>query len=212
MALSNYTPFFLADEIAKSGGYLKAAAIRKDYSRMRKIAQKRLKRFEGTEWVNTEVYKYNVNRFRRLDQIKSAGELAYLTADLYRFLQSETGTITGLKKQRKATIAKMHEKGYTFITNANFIAFTQFMQALRSAGIARLYDSERLGHIFAEEYEEGVPPEELSEKFKQYTAAQIAEGRADSLYHMSIDDMREVAENANSRTTPKKNTGRNRKR
>lgn len=211
--MSNYVPGFLADEIVKSGGVLKAAVIRKDYSRMRKIAQKRLKRFEGTEWVDSDVYRYNKNRFKRLDQIKTAGELALLTVEVQRFLQSPTGSITGLKKQRTDIIAQMHEHGYTWITAKNFRQFTKFMDKLRSSGIARMFDSERLGEMLSESVEQGVTADELARDFEKFVAKEVKSGRASKLPRMSTDELkRRLGGNGDSGKSTRQSSGRNRKR
>ena len=56
-----YNPAFIADKYEEDLGLIDRAAIRADYSSMRKLANQRLKRFEGTQWEKSEIYKFNKN-------------------------------------------------------------------------------------------------------------------------------------------------------
>lgn len=206
---SSINPFFIADAIADSGGVLKAAAIRKEYSHLRKTAQKRLSRFAGTEWMNSSTYRTYSGKFKRLDEIKSAEELAHLLVDVRLFLESPTGSISGLKKARAQSIATLHEHGYTFVNKSNFATFTAFMDKMRSAGIARIFDSERLAELAAEAAEEGVSADELSEAFTRYVKNEQSAGRGNQLSQKSTEQLQKgVDKNANNRKSTRKAAGR----
>lgn len=209
---ADYNPFFLADEIARSGGVLKAAAIRKDYSNLRKTAQKRLNRFEGTEWMNSNTYRYNKGKFKKLDEIKSAEELAHLLVDVKLFLESPTGSISGLKKQRAEIIESMHEHGYTWINAQNFKGFTEFMDSVRAAGIARLYDSDRLGELYNESRSKGVSSEELAKDLAKFTRKEVKAGRAGTIPQMDSGELARRIHGDNNRKSTSNASGRSRKR
>ena len=86
--------------------------LRKEYSRLRKIAQKRLARFVGTEWEKSEVFKRNYGKYPLLADIKSPTQLRYELAALARFINAETSSVSGLKRQRAKTIETLKDKGY----------------------------------------------------------------------------------------------------
>ena len=206
---SSINPFSIADAIADSGGVLKAAAIRKEYSQLRKTAQKRLSRFEGTEWMNSSVYRAYSTKFKRLDEIKSAEELAHLLVDVRLFLELPTGSISGLKKARAQSIATLHERGYTFVNASNSATFTRFMDKMRSAGIARIFDSERLAELAAEAAEEGVSADELSEAFTRFVKNEQSAGRGNRLSQKSTEQLQKGVDiNANNRKSTRKAAGR----
>lgn len=69
--------------------------MRKEYTRMRDIAQKRLKRMGSTIYTSMDIYKYNVNRFKKLKDIKTDRELRQMLSDVSRFVNNEASTLRG---------------------------------------------------------------------------------------------------------------------
>lgn len=152
-----------------------AKEIRQDYKELRKLANRRLERFKGTEWEDSKQYKRNAGRYKKLSEIKSDRELAYLLTDLQRFTSSDTSTVRGLARHRNATIETLREHGYDFINRNNIRAFGDYMEQLRAKGIARLYDSARLADVFETAEKKRVSPDEVLQKFVEYEAQQARE-------------------------------------
>lgn len=69
--------------------------LRKEYTRLRDIAQKRIKRLGQSYFKNSEAYKYNEDRFKLLKDIKTDHELRMLLSDLSKFVNSPSSTIRG---------------------------------------------------------------------------------------------------------------------
>lgn len=165
--------FYVPNEIADA---LKnpelAKAIKQDYSQMRRIANRRLENFKGTEWESSKQYKMNAGKYKPLSEIKSDKELAHLLSDLHKFTSSKTSTVTGLKEQRNQAVEVLRERGYDFINNKNIKAFGDFMEDLRQRKIAGLYDSERLAEIFETAEREKVDPKTVAERFTDYERKQ----------------------------------------
>ena len=82
-----YIPYQLKD--------IDPGLLRKEYTRLRDISQKRLKRLAASEFSDSEAYKYNVDRFKKIKDIKSDAELRILLSDLSRFVNAESSTIKG---------------------------------------------------------------------------------------------------------------------
>ena len=167
-----YNPLFLADKYEEDTGTINRAAIRADYSAMRKVAMKRLKRFEGTQWAKSQIYKNNKNRFKKLDEVKDSEELAHLIVDLRNFLDNPLSTVSGQKRNIKPVLEALHERGFTFVNANNFSDFAIFMDRMRALGLSRLYDSEQSAEIWNKAREKGADPSEVAEAFNKFTDTQ----------------------------------------
>ncbi len=169
-----YNPHFLLNVMrSEKGEYpITEADIRKEYSRLRQQANRNLARFVGTEWEDTQVYRYNAQRYKTLAEIDKGGgvrELASLLTDLHEYVNAKTATISGLERQRAQAIETLHDRGYTFVNKDNFKMFTQFMDDLRQKKIASLYDSERLAELFSTAEKTGVSIASLEQRLLTYT-------------------------------------------
>jgi hypothetical protein len=162
-----YTP-----EGAKS---LSDRQLRKEYSRLRSIARKRLERFEhgkSREWMDTEVYRQNRGKYKPLKEMESNRELRYLFSDLSRFIMAETSTTTGLEKQRKQAIETFHAHGYEFINEAHYHKFTDFMEYARIANQNRIYDSERVARFYEATEKKKMSAIEMQKAFRSWSRKQ----------------------------------------
>ena len=124
------------------------AKVRKEYTRLRDIAQKRLKRLEAAGLAYTEVYKKNVKHYPKLSQIKSKNELSSRLADLARFIGSERSTVSGFKAIKEKSLKTLHEHGYSFVTKENYEQFAQFMAEYRYQKLDMIYDSGEAADTF----------------------------------------------------------------
>lgn len=141
--------------------------LRKEYSRLRSVAQKRLKNFEGTEWTDTTVYRYNKGRYVTLKNIKNKQELVHLLSDVARFLTAEAGSVTGLKEIRKKALETWHAKpGYDWLNEGNYMAFTRFLEFAREFKKAPYLD--RATEIYKAAEDQGVDPETIKKNFEWY--------------------------------------------
>lgn len=153
------------------GSKIPLPEARKEYSRLRKIALKRLKRMEGTEWETSAVYKINIKKYPTLKNIKSERELGYLLSDLSVFIVKPTSTLRGLKQDRAKRIATLHKSGYLFVTKENFADFTRFMAFMESEYVGNMLDSDQVARLYSRAAD--VPTEEEPEKrdlFKEFEA------------------------------------------
>ena len=139
-----YSPVFLR-HILNTG---EAAKVRKEYTRLRDISQKRLKRLAAAGLADTEVYKKNVNHYPKLSEIKSANELSARLSDLSRFIKSDRSTVSGFKSVMEKSLNTLHEHGYTFVTKENYKDFVEFMAEYRYQHLDQIYDSGEAADTF----------------------------------------------------------------
>lgn len=168
-----YNPLFLADKYEEDIGLIDRAAIRADYSSMRKLANQRLKRFEGTQWEKSALYKFNKNRFKRLDQVKNPEELAHLLVEVKSFLENPLSTVTGQQRRIEDTVETLQEQGFTFVNTKNFSDFAMFMDRMRALNLANIYDSEQSAEVWNTLRKKGASPAEVAEAFNQYTKERL---------------------------------------
>lgn len=97
---------------------------------MRDIAQKRLQRLRVAE-PQSYAYTRNAGRYPAA-RGQSTEQLRALLPDLAKFIAARTGTVTGIRAQRRAALETLHEHGYTGITKNNIAAFGEYMEAWRA--------------------------------------------------------------------------------
>ena len=119
----------------------KQKEVRKEYTRLRDIAQKRLKRLEKAGLTNTAIYQSNYKRFKKLKDIKSNSELASRLSDLARFIKDPRSTKKKLFEIRDKSLKTLHSHGYKFVNKDNYYDFAKFMEEYRNKMLDMEYDS-----------------------------------------------------------------------
>lgn len=141
-----YAPVHIRNLI-KSGD---KAAVRKEYTRLRDISQKRLKRMAKTDFTRTQIFKKNINHYPKLKDIQSDIELASRLSDLSRFVKTSMSTVSGQEKYIKKSLITLHKNSYTFVNRENFFDFADFMEEYRAQALDMIYDSGEATDVFEE--------------------------------------------------------------
>ena len=123
------------------------SALRKEYTRLRKIANKRLARLQASKYKDSELAKEYAGGFEILANV---ADLPRELTTLARFVASERSSITGLKRMEKQSISTLHQHGYKFVNAGNVGQFGAFMEEMRQAGYSKLYSSEFLANWWSE--------------------------------------------------------------
>ena len=141
--------------------------INAEYSRLRSIAMKRLKRMSESEFRTSQLYLQNKSAFPSIREEKGRNIEYRLTA-VARFLEAGS-TLSELREKRDEIIETLNRHGYKFVNRQNFNRFTDFMDEYRTRKLNRLYDSERAAQLFNISEEKNIPEDILFSDFKQYT-------------------------------------------
>lgn len=136
-------------------------ALRKEYSRLREIANRRLKRLLASEYKETDLAKEYAGGFAILAEVE---DLPRELTILARFVASERTSVTGLQRIEKQTISTLHQHGYTFVNAGNVGQFGAFMEEMRQAGYSKIYSSEFLATWWSEQ---GKSKRSNADKLKQ---------------------------------------------
>lgn len=138
-AIKHYNPQYLMNNYSPS-------EIRKEYSRIRAIAVKRLTRLAKAGFGETPVYKYNVFNTKKLSELAEK-QVPLALSQLACFLENPLSTVTGQKAQRKQKIEKLQSYGYD-VNEKNFQSFVDFMELLTQQAIELQYDSEAVVELW----------------------------------------------------------------
>lgn len=143
--------------------------IRAEYTRLRDIAQKRIKRLGESEFSDTEIYRKYRGGFPKLADIANRTNLAYKLAELSRFVSAQTTTVSGLRQQRARSLKTLQQHGYSFVNMKNYTQFGKFMEGYREKISAK---SQRPSDVIVELYFQterlGLDPAAVERDFNFY--------------------------------------------
>lgn len=141
------------------------ASVRKEYTRLRDISQKRLKRLKAEGLDDTQAYLRNYRHYPKLKDIKSDSELAARLSDLARFITAKGSTVSGQKDIMKKSISTLHDTGYTFVNEGNFRDFGKFMEEYRNQMLDMSYDSGDAADLYGVVVKHQLDPEKVKADF-----------------------------------------------
>lgn len=148
---------------------LSIAEKRKEYARLRKIANARLKNFEGTPYTSTQTYIKNAGKFIPQSQI-SDRDIKYMLYDVAKFVDAKTSSVSGMRDIERRTIETAHERGMTWLNKGNLRDFGRYMDFLRAKYGAKNFDSERAQEVYGVATKKGLNSDEILKDFTFWKA------------------------------------------
>lgn len=162
-------PAFYTPEAVKQsrnpGHNYTTAEYRKEYQRLYKVAQKRLRSFENAGRTDAAAYRYNIDRLKPSTQLTDA-QLGRALNDVYRMLTSVRGSVTGLRRWETEQVERFHEMGLDFINKGNLREFGAFMEEARTQNLDKIYGSEQVVRLFGEAVRKKIDPESIAADFR----------------------------------------------
>lgn len=154
-----YTPAHLLSKTVTQ------SEIRKEYTRLRDIAQKRIKRLGQSEFKDTEAYQKYKQGFPKLKDIKNETQLAYMLSALHKYVASNQ-TVSALRKQRKESLKTLHRHKYNYVNEKNYQKFANFMEDYRQAQLDRkAWGSPDTADLYYQVERLGLDPEKVAKDF-----------------------------------------------
>lgn len=163
-----YTP------AALMSGRVTEADARKEYTRLRDIAQKRLKRMGQSMFRDTQAYRLNKDAYPVLKEVKAgkngrpSADLAYKLSALSRFVSSKQGSVAGMTGIMKRNIKTLHSHGYSFVNQENYLDFARFMEEWRAQGLDKEYDSGDAVELYEQVQRHHMNPTRVAEEFEYW--------------------------------------------
>lgn len=155
----DYTPFAIQEIWTER-------EARKEYSRLRNIVVKRLKRIEEVDPEAKILKRWQPDAFKTLKEIKNMRELSHLLSDVAYLVNAKTASLTGREQMKKEAIEELRKQGLDIDTK-NLKEFGDFMELVRDFAKDRIYDSERAAELFSE-YSETFDKKELLQAYKKW--------------------------------------------
>lgn len=153
---------------ALRSGTLTPEEMRSHYSYLRKIANKRLQRFVGSEFEDAQSYIKNVGKFVPLSDINNERELMFKLYEVNKFVRARSSSVTGLRQIRNETIETFHDRGFTWVNKNNIKQFGDYLEYMRAKYGAKQFDSERAAELFGmiQKGNVGLNVEDVQNDFK----------------------------------------------
>ena len=156
-----YNPYGLAQ--------LPEADVRKEYTRMRNAAVKRISHIiSDPRWGK----KPCVPATPKLADLRTPAQVRLALADLHKWMVRRTSSVSGLNNALRRSVKTLRERYGIEVTMDNVDVFGEFMEWARVQSLGRLYDSERIAELM----DEGEDLDSLKDKFKQYLKESEQEG------------------------------------
>ncbi len=155
----DYTPFAIQEVWTEK-------EARKEYSRLRNIVVKRLKRIEEVEPGAKILKRWQPEDFKTLKEIKNTRELSHLLSDVAYLVNAKSASLKGREQIKKEAIEELQKQGLN-INTKNLKEFGDFMELVRDFAKDRIYDSERAAELFSD-YSESFDKKELLTAYKKW--------------------------------------------
>ena len=146
------------------GAGIPKTEIRKEYTRLRDILQKRIKTVQKSEFAGQGIAGQFPQGLPKLAEIRPE-DLPYLLQQAATAINSSSGSLKGLRRRRSETIKSLQERGYTNIDETNISSFARFMEEARERGLERVYGSDTIATLYDTTLAIGVSPEEVMKDF-----------------------------------------------
>lgn len=148
--------------------------LRREYSRLKSIAKKRIKRLESSDYAKLSGYRTVMGYLLPLKDFRPGlddAQLKHSYMAVEKFLNSSTSTIRGIRAEVREKVAQLNDSGYKFVNEKNFASFVEFMAWVR-------------GYNTAMEYE--YIPEDAMAVFEQGQKKNLSEEELQGLYESAM--------------------------
>lgn len=157
-------------ELQNSAQVFTVREARAEYSRLRKIAQKRLARLGVSEFSTSTTFQNWQRGFAALERGAPERTVRKALYDVARFLNLRTSSVSGARRARKQFVEAMHERGYSFINARNADEFGRFMKEVKKHEDYRGRDSEQLVELYKTAKEKRISPLSLAQNYEKWFA------------------------------------------
>ena len=138
--------------------------IRKEYSRLRDVLNKRIQRINESDFAGQGIAGQFPKGLPKLADI-APGDLPYLLQQAATALNSRGGSLKGLQTRQSETIKSLRERGYTNISDSNIRAFANFMEEARDRGLEKVYGSDTIATMYDSIVALDISPEAIMQDF-----------------------------------------------
>ena len=151
-------------ELAGSFSY---ADAKKEYTRLRNIANKRLKRLAEAGYEYTDIYRANAGKYPSVRSFETPRQLYQQLSSLAWFISAKGSTVSG-QKDTEAKIQAALTEHFGTPADMDLKKFGSFMEFMRAKYAGKQYDSERAAKIYRESLKKGITLQQLERHQKVF--------------------------------------------
>lgn len=151
------------------GAGIPKGEIRKEYTRLRDILNKRIKRIQESDFKNQGIAGKFPGGLPKLADI-TPEDLPYMLQQAATALTSKSGSLKGLQQRKQSAVESFRERGYTQINESNFNEFVNFLEEAKDRGIAKVYGSDYIVNMYENSQAIGISPDEIMKDFDWWAA------------------------------------------
>lgn len=121
--------------------------LRKEYTRMRDVAQKRIGRLSDSDYADSKAFSAHAQGFAKLKELNDA-DLPKAFQELYRFVKASTSTVSGQKRAQMKTISTLNraigagQDGQSGVTQKNYWRVIKILEETRKRKM--VYGSDKI--------------------------------------------------------------------
>lgn len=150
------------------GAGIPKGEIRKEYSRLRDVINKRIQRIQESDFKNQGIAGKFPKGLPKLADI-APEDLPYLLQQAATALTSKSGSLKGLEQRQQSAIESFRERGYTQINESNFKEFVNFLEEAKEKGLAKVYGSDSIVNLYENSQALGLSPDDIMRDFNWWT-------------------------------------------
>lgn len=151
------------------GAGIPKGEIRKEYTRLRDILNKRIKRIQESTFANQGIAGKFPGGLPKLADI-APEDLPYMLQQAATALTSKSGSLKGLQQRKQSAIESFRERGYTQINESNFREFVDFLEEAKERGLGKVYGSDYIVNMYENSQAIGISPDEIMKDFNWWAA------------------------------------------
>lgn len=146
------------------GAGIPKGEIRKEYTRLRDILNKRIQRIQESTFANQGIAGKFPGGLPKLADI-APEDLPYMLQQAATALTSKSGSLKGLQQRQQSAIESFRERGYTQINESNFKEFVNFLEEAKERGLSKVYGSDSVVNLYENSQAMGLSPDEVMQDF-----------------------------------------------
>lgn len=150
---------YTVSSIEMAGSFTYAEA-KKEYTRLRNIANKRLTRLLEAGYGDTDIYRANAGKYPSYKTFSSPRDLYQALSSLAWFISARGSTVSG-QRDMEDKIRDTLASNYGTPQDMDLKKFGNFMEFMRAKYQGKEYDSERSAKIYRESLKKGISLDQL---------------------------------------------------
>ena len=155
-------------EVTVSAQVFTLREARREYARLRKEANRKIKALGRSEFSNLRSYKNYREGFAALPKNAREGDVRKALYEVARFTSLKTSSVSGAREARRKFVETMQSEGYGFINERNAAEFGEFMKEVKTHQDYRGRDSDHLANLYKTAKEKRIDPLSLAENYEKW--------------------------------------------